>query len=589
MSATRRTLAALLAGALVLGAAPHARAQAPDAGAETLRADGLPDAPAWWSAEGRAGYAPSMQFLGVAYPWTLAGLTLGSWSLDDARRMPGMTLGPGITAAHAPLVWYDSLTVARVGGDGAWRGFDAGMVPVSGDVFGTDRVTRGNPRTLSMFSFQRGSSALEDNALALARTDSLSAARFEVESGQRGAIGPYEDAGAHRYGLGLRLDRFGQRFDVRFAHRGAAMAITGGAASQSAMGVGGAFGWSLLRPHDTVRLELRRATDWHESEGWAVVASRRDQSEQRAELTWTHDAAATRWSARAATWTSQVRRTTLDVVDFDDRATGWWLAGRGERPGRTFSGDASLGMGSQRASGGLVVAPSLGLTAHRRGTRAALRLERVATPVWSDLERYGDGFLQDTWTGALSLAAGDTTRHVAITGRVGRTLHRALGARLPLEELWLTDGWREDPSPYHFALATFESAWRTRSWGATLEAFALARDASTAQTEVDPANGVRAGVEAGTRFFKRELAARVRLTAAVIGARQSEATGAWLAAYPTYGAAAVFTFSDVTMTVEAIGIEDKPHPLTWIDPRTGADAMGPGMETRVSFSWRLFD
>jgi hypothetical protein len=158
VSAQRGRVAAFGALALALVCtAPVARAQAPDAGAEWLRADGSPDAPAWWSAEGRAGYAPSMQFLGVAYPWTLAGLTRGSWSLDDARRMPGMTTGPGVMAAHAPLAWYDSLAFARVGGDGAWRGFDAAMVPVSGDVFGTERVQGGDPRTLSMFSFQRGS------------------------------------------------------------------------------------------------------------------------------------------------------------------------------------------------------------------------------------------------------------------------------------------------------------------------------------------------------------------------------------------------------------------------------------------------
>jgi len=53
--------------------------------------------------------------------------------------------------------------------------------------------------------------------------------------------------------------------------------------------------------------------------------------------------------------------------------------------------------------------------------------------------------------------------------------------------------------------------------------------------------------------------------------------------------AGVFTLSDATLVIEGLGIENRPQPLTWIDPRTGESALGAGLESRVSFSWRLFN
>ena len=585
----RAGLVAALALALLLPGAIVARAHAPDADAEVLRADGLPDATAWWSAAGRAGYAPSTEWLGVAYPWNLAGLVRGTWTFDDTRRMPGVRSGPGVAAAHAPLAWFDSLRVARAGGAGAWEGFEAVMVPVSGDVFGTERASGGGMRSMSMFSFQRGSSALEENAISFAGGDSLSELHFEGVSGSRGAVGVYEDAGEHRYGGSLRMDRGIHRFEGRFAHRGSAMEIAGGAAGQSAMGAGASLIWSMRGAHDVTRLELRRATDWHESYGWLIDPSRRDQSEEEAEATWAHDRGNDRLGLRASWWKSHVRRITLDTPEADTKSDGWWLAARGERPLGAIVADAAVGLGAQGGSGGLVVAPSLGFATRRGPYSAMARFERIATPVWSDLAPGVAPFLQDTWTGALTLAAGDSARHARVTGRLGRTVGRAVAVRLPLEELWLRNGYELDPDPYHFALASFEGAWGGHGLGAMLEAFALARARSDAQAAVDPVNGVRVTLEGGRRLFRNELGVRLRVNAAVVGARESEATGAWQSAYVTYGAGGILTIMDVTMVIEAINLEDQPHPLTWIDPRTASDALGPGLETRVTFSWRLFN
>jgi hypothetical protein len=216
-------------------------------------------------------------------------------------------------------------------------------------------------------------------------------------------------------------------------------------------------------------------------------------------------------------------------------------------------------------------------------------VERIATPIWTDRDPNTARFLQDTWTAALSVASGDSARHVGLTGRIGRTQHRALAERWPLEELWLSAGYFMDPDPYRFALASFEAAWSRRSWGAALEAFALARSASRLQDAVDPVNGVRASISEGGRLFKNELDARLRLTAALVGARQGEFNGQWLDPFVTFTAAGVFTLSDATIVIEGIGLENHPQPLTWPDLNTGENAMGPGLETRISFSWRLFN
>jgi hypothetical protein len=586
MRRARLALAFVVLGALVCNVA---RAQAPDAGAELLRRVPFPDATAWWSADGRAGWAPDTEWLGVSYPWVLAGLVRGGWSMDEADRMPAVHAGPGLPAAHAPLAWFDSLDVRETGGAGAWQGFDGAMTPVSGHVFGTERATNAGPRVVTMFSFARGSSAAEENTLALARTDSLSSFRYEVASGQRGAVGPYEDAGAHRYGLSGRIDRGAQRFEARFAHRGEAMAITGGAAGENGMGAGGAVAWSLRRPEDLLRLELRRATDWHESDGWAIGPSRRDQDENAAEATWQHGTAADGIGAHATVWKSHVRRNSSGFEDEDDRTTGWWTAVRGTRPWRGLAADAALGFGAQDATGGLVMAPSLGLAAGRGRITGQVRVERVVTPIWTDLEPGVDPFLQDTWTGAMTLAAGDSARHLRVTGRIGHTMHRAVADRLPLEELWLRIGYRMDPDPYRFALVSFESAWSGRHWGSRLEAFALAHTYNSIQNAVDPVNGVRASLDTGGRLFKNELDVRLRATGAWVGARQSEATGAWFDPYVTFNLAGVFTLSDATLVIEGLGVENRPQPLTWIDPRTGESALGAGLESRVSFSWRLFN
>ena len=595
MRATRIAFLAMLLGVLAGGAA---RAQAPDAGAELLRRVPFPDATAWWAADGRAGWAPDTEWLGVSYPWVLAGLVRGGWSLDESDRMPAIRMGPGLPAAHAPLVWFDSLDVHETGGAAAWQGFDAALAPVTGRVFGTERATNAGPRIVSMFSFARGSSAAEENTLALSRTDSLSSFRYEVASGQRGAVGPYEDAGAHRYGLSARIDRGAQRFEGRFAHLGEAMSVTGGAFGENAMGAGGAVAWSLRRPDDVLRVELRRATDWHESEGnpdllynqpELIPLSRRDQDEDGAEISWLHGSGAAGLGVRASGWESHVRRNTSGFEDEDDRATGWWTAVRGTRPVGGLAADAELGMGEQKGTGGLVTAPSLGLATGRGRLSAQLRVERIVTPIWTDLAPGGDRFLQDTWTSALTLAAGDSARHVRITGRVGHTTHRAILARLPLEELWLREGYLMDPDPYRFALVSLDSHWSGRHWGAAFEAFALAHSYNAIQVSVDPVNGARASFDTGGRLFKNELDVRVRVTGALVGSRQNELGGEWLDPYVTFNMAGVFTLSDATLVIEGLGIENRPQPLTWIDPRTGESALGAGLESRVSFSWRLFN
>ena len=62
-----------------------------------------------------------------------------------------------------------------------------------------------------------------------------------------------------------------------------------------------------------------------------------------------------------------------------------------------------------------------------------------------------------------------------------------------------------------------------------------------------------------------------------------------LAPITSYGAAAMLTLSDAIFTLRARNLEDRPQPQTWIDPVTGRPALGPGLEVRGTFTWRLFN
>src|SRR5207249_1919138 len=122
------------------------------------------------------------------------------------------------------------------------------------------------------------------------------------------------------------------------------------------------------------------------------------------------------------------------------------------------------------------------------------------------------------------------------------------------------------------------------------EGFALGRDRDPGVAQLDPSWGAR--VAAGGRFalFQGDLGVTLRGELEWTGERQTEeAVPRPLAAFTSVGAAAVLGLADATFTLRARNLLDRPESFTWIDPRTGEPARGPGLEVRGALTWRMFD
>jgi hypothetical protein len=267
-----------------------------------------------------------------------------------------------------------------------------------------------------------------------------------------------------------------------------------------------------------------------------------------------------------------------------------WLAARDALPFGGAHVTATLGGGWSRTLARAVVAPSLELAAPWAGFDVHAVAERLADPVWSDLAPGTPAFLQDTWTGGVDAARHGSEWQLSAMWRSGRTTGRALASRLPLEDLWLRNGYARDPDRYLFHLVSAQAAFERGSMGAGLSGFALARDQGPAQARVDPPNGARAWLEGGVRMFTGDLIGRVRIEGAFVGVRESEALPARrLPAYATADAVVSLTLADAAFTFRFMNLEDIRRPETWLDARTGVEALGPGREFRLTMSWLLFD
>ena len=173
---------------------------------------------------------------------------------------------------------------------------------------------------------------------------------------------------------------------------------------------------------------------------------------------------------------------------------------------------------------------------------------------------------------------------------MGRSYDRALLSRAPLEELWLRAGHRRDPDPFDFGLLRAAAVWDLPAGRFSAEGFALSRDRSRAQAEIDPGYGGRTAAEGRFRVFGGDLEVWLRLGADLVGRRESEAEPPRrLGAYVTSHAEAILTLSDFTLSISMRGLEDRPQPQSWISSLTGREALGPGRATNVRLFWRLFD
>jgi hypothetical protein len=284
---------------------------------------------------------------------------------------------------------------------------------------------------------------------------------------------------------------------------------------------------------------------------------------------------------------------------FDRRATAVWGGLRATRGVASGELELEAGGGRHDRIGGGVFAPAVRYRSATRAVRGSAGIERMVVPLWSDLAPGTGGFLQDTWALRMeaewardpSLAAGiPGAASVGLRAIAGRTRDRALVARLPIEDLWLRLGVERDPGRWDFGLLTAGASWAGRAVAAGAEGFVLARDGRAAQAQVDPAAGFRAHGEWRGSYFKDDLALRLRITAAGVGPRESDAFPARrLPGYVTWEGGLTLSIADASVTIRARNLEDVGREQAWIDLATGREAVGTGRTLETVLLWRLFD
>lgn len=564
-----------------------ARAQAPAAGREALVGSGVTGVSGWWGAGGRAGWLPDGDLSG-GHPWSLAGLVAGTWVLEEVGRSRPTFPSPGGAGAQSPLAWFDTLAVSA-GEGGAWEGFEAGLARVRAGLPITRTAGDGRrPRTEILIA--NGSYDLRDNAASLWRGDSLGGLRLEAASGERGVAGGVTGSGRDLYGIAAGSVRGAHRVEAGFTHRRSNAQLVGGE-SEDIRGEAGAGSYGYEGDRWRLGATLSRGYDRHDSRGGAWLEQRRLADATAAAVTVARRSGSRAWGVRGSWRESGVR------ADADsggrERARALWGAARWQIPLGEGDLELALGAGHHTAVGRTPFAPSLVWSFRGSPWRGRVTFGRVTTPVWTDLAPGQSPFLQDTWAGGLDLGlgvAGGTGAGAGVGFLVGRTAARALVGRLPLESLARRAGFRADPGDYDFGLLLGEAHWRTRRWGASIEGFALAHDASALQPQVDPARGGRIATDLTFRMFQGDLVVRPRLEAWAVGARESEASPSRpLPGYGILGAALELTIADATVLIEGRDLADRRGVRTWVDSMTGIEVTGPGRELRVALNWRLWD
>ena len=566
---------------------PAARGQAPEAGAAALAGSGLLDAVSWWGEPGRAGWLPGAWF-GMAPPSSLAGLVVGGWQLDEPGRAPSSRPWPGVCQARSPLAWYDSLEVRGMG-EGALAGFGGALAGLRGHTPAGEQPAR------ATFSLVDGSSGLDENALTLARGDSLRGFGVDVASGKRGAMGGLQLAGRHLWGARANLTRGHHQLEASLAQRGAAAQL-GGLEEQSVSGRSGAAAWRWQRGVTGWTAAFSRGLDRHESSGGLLEYSDREAQETRLAAGFERARDGREVGARAEWTKASVRR--FGSGAFSRECRGLWGAVRAELPAMDGRLDLALGAGRHGGVERFEVAPSAEFQVRARGLDGTLGLERVLTPVWADLAPGTDPFLQHAWIGTMKLATAQPGAWRARASlRAGRVHSRALLERLPLEELWLRRGLRSEVGTYDLALAEGGLEWEGRRAGAGLEGFGLAhRSRATPGGAArapgsDPDAGFRAWVGGRATLFSGDCGVGLRAEAAGVGAREAQVEPLRrVPAFVTFALVGELTLlGDAVIVVRVRNLEDRARAQLWIDSATGLPAVAERRNLTLSFVWRLFN
>lgn len=545
---------------------------------------GFPDAPSWWGAPGRAGYAPDLAW-GTDYPWVFAGHVRGAWALRDAW-LPPTGPFPGVSGSRVPLGWLDSLAI-EPGTVGAWEGFDATLAQARPVRDPPRRRPDGRTRAVTDLVLSSGTSAYDANALAIARGDSASGLRVGALSWNRGGLGALGAMGRHQVEASGRWTRGRHGIEGTLGQAGSAASLVAGV-EQSGSGAGGSLRYGLDLERYDLRFELARGYDHHESFGSLLAYSRRDAHQRTASGEILARSGA--WGARVEVREALIVRVSEGLGEDERRATSLWVAARMDRRRGPAGLHAALGAGRHDAVKRTEVAPSLAFDFGEGSVTGRAYAGRVVAPVWADLGPGTAPFLQSTWLGGFKLGWRGSQANGEAGWVMGRTRDRAVVTRWPLEELWLREGFRPDPDSYDFALATSAGQWSWRSWRARGEAYWLLRDAGTAQAQVDRRRGGRASLETGFRAFAGDLGVRVRGELELVSGRAlATGTPGWVAGHATTGVGVGLTLADAVVTFGLRNLEDRRRPLPWVDPSTGEEALGEGMEFRFGLTWRLYN
>lgn len=506
----------------------------------------------------------------------------GLWLDEPGGSAPAFP-APGVGTAQRTLAWNDTLWVSLLD-DAAWRGFGAGLAHLRGAA-----TYPGRGRAHATFQAISGTNGYEGNGLGIERGDSLSGLRVEMQTANGGAVGPFQRGGRHLWGLAARGARGAYQWKATYAQRGMGQRLVDGD-EENAAGESGTLDYRYLAPRGWGRLALARGYTHQESYGDTLTFSRRDAQENRAVAEVGSRFAAGLIALRFEWRNASVARVTALQPVFERRVSQLWSAARLERELGAGHLEASFGAGRDGGSERWTIAPTVATDFDGGARRVRLSLGRLLQPVWSDLAPGGRPFLQSTWAAGTELDAGGRHARARALVLAGRTADRALVSRLPLAELWLRAGLRRDLLRYRFALVSMNGLAHLGPLDASGEGFVLGRDRDGGQPQVDPSWGARAF--AGGRFtaFKGDLGVALRAEAEWVGERETEeATPRRLSAFTSFGATAVLTLADAALTLRARNLEDRPREATWIDPATGRPALGPGLEVRGTFTWRLFN
>ncbi|HTM58576.1 MAG TPA: hypothetical protein VL123_09200 [Candidatus Udaeobacter sp.] len=542
------------------------------------------DLPRWWSEPGWPGFTPNAG-LGTAFAWTLAGHSIGGWSLTGAELPPAIPW-PSLDEARRALVWSDSVRVGAES-DAGWQGPGAALANAASLHVATRKV-----RARSVFRLETGEFGLDRYALAVERGDSLRWIRIETTSGHRDAFGAMGRGGDHAWDLVGAWTRGAHRLSGSIGQRGAAQELSHAAVSEDAGGQSGNAAYEWRRDGRRLSLAFARGLDHREDiidVPGLFSFSRREAQENRfdaeAETPWAGGTVAARgWWSR-----SRVVRTYDDA--FDARTTTWWGAGAFDHGAGDGRLRLSLGGGHSSALARDLFAPSASLSFATGAARGRVFAERLLHPVWSDLAPGQSAFLQHT--DAFGIEAGASTRRLRGETSVltGITHDRAIVFPYPIEDIWLRAGATAETRRFGFALLTASARATTRHFELTASGFALARDQDASEPRVEPDAGMRIYGENRFSAFQNDLFVRLRVEGDAVGARESKTGGVDepIPAFWTSGASVIVTLADATLILRASNLENEKRPEPWVDPGTGLLARGPGRAIRFTFTWRLFD